>query len=313
MKDILAYLRLVRITNLLIIVLTQYFFRFFIILPLYKIENIIPPTSNLFFLFLVLSTVLLAAAGYAINDYFDMRIDHINKPDKMVLGKIIPRRMAILLHGIFTGFGILFSFIAAYMIGSLKLGFISIIVAYTLWQYSHKFKASFITGNLIIALSSAFVVFIVWLFEFYAQVNTGRALYRGENFLNFFMLAYLFFAFVTSFIREIIKDIEDIEGDSKVGRQTIPVKLGINKTKNITYSLALLNILFLGLMVYKLFHFNNFYILNYYLIFLAALFVYLMLLIKKAKEKPDYSFASMYIKIIIFAGLLSMQLIYIIN
>jgi len=313
MKDILAYLRLVRITNLIIIVLTQYFFRYFIILPLYKLENVVPPTGSLFFFFLVMSTVFLAAAGYAINDYFDMRIDHINKPDKMLLGKIIPRRMAILIHGVLTGAGILLSFIAAFMIGSLKLGFVSVIIAFTLWQYSHKFKASFITGNIIIALTSAFVVFIVWLFEFYAQVNTGHALLRGKAFLDFFMLAYLFFAFVTSLIREIIKDIEDIEGDGRVGRQTIPVKLGINKTKVISSVLVMLNILFLGLMVFKLFNFHSFKILCYYLIFLAGLFVYLLFLINKAKEKSDYSFASMYVKIIMFAGLLSMQLIYILN
>jgi len=309
MKEIVAYFKLVRITNLIIIVLTQYFFRHFIILPLYKLNNIIPPTGDLYFLFLVLSTVLLAAAGYAINDYFDMRIDHINKPERMLLGRVIPRRMAILIHGVFTGAGILFSFIAAYMIGSLKLGFISVIVAFTLWQYSHKFKASFITGNVVISLSSAFVVFIVWLFEFYAQVNTGRAIFNGKDFLNIFTVAYLFFAFITSMIREIIKDVEDIEGDRRVGRQTIPVKLGIYKTKIISSILIMLNILFLGILVFRLFHFPSFNIFNYYLIFLAALFVYLLILVKKAKDKTDYSFASMYIKVIMIAGLLSMQLI----
>ncbi len=116
MKDLWAYLRLIRITNLLIIVLTQYFFRHFIIIPLYKFENVIPPTDEIYFLFLVLSTVFIAAAGYAINDYFDMRIDRINKPDRMLLGKIIPRRMAILIHATFTGLGILCSFTAAFMI-----------------------------------------------------------------------------------------------------------------------------------------------------------------------------------------------------
>ena len=309
MKEISAYLKLIRYTNLLIIVLTQYFFRYFVILPLYRAEEVIPPTSNLFFLCLVLSTVFIAAAGYAINDYFDMRVDHINKPDKMLLGKVIPRRMAILIHGVFTGLGIFLSFVAAFMIGSWKLGFFSIVIAYTLWQYSFKFKASFITGNVVIALFSAFVIFIVWLFELYAQMNTGQALILGKKFFTFFMLAYMFFAFITSLIREIIKDIEDIEGDTRIGCNTIPIKLGIQKAKTISYVLTVLNMLFLGILALKFF--SRLDLLSYYFIFLIFLFGYLILLIKRAKEKADYSYTSIYIKVIMFAGLLSMQLIYI--
>jgi len=309
MREILSYLKLIRYTNLIIIVLTQYFFRYFVIIPLYKAEEVIPPTSNLFFLLLVVSTVFIAAAGYAINDYFDMRVDHINKPEKMLLGRIIPRRMAILIHGVFTGLGIFLSFVAAFMIGAWKLGFISVIIAYTLWQYSHKFKASFITGNVIIALFSAFVIFIVWLFELYAQMNTGHALILGKNFFTYFMLAYMFFAFITSLVREIIKDIEDIEGDTRVGCETIPIKLGIQKAKTISYALTFLNMAFLGILAYLfLFRFN---LLSLYFIFLIILFAYLLMQIKKAKEKEDYSYTSIYIKVIMFAGLLSMQLIYI--
>jgi len=311
MKDFWAYLRLIRITNLIIIVLTQYFFRHFIIIPLYKLENVVPPSGEIYFLFLVLSTVFIAAAGYAINDYFDMRIDRINKPDKMLLGKIIPRRMAILIHGIFTGAGILCSFIAAFMIGSWKLGFISIIIAFTLWQYSHKFKAAFITGNFIIALSSAFVVFIVWLFEIYAQMNSGQAIIIGVKFFYFFAFAYAIFAFLTSIIREIIKDIEDIEGDRKVGCKTIPIKLGTKKAKIIINLFVAVSIMFILLIMFKLSFFPKFNLLLYYLGLLIALFVYLLFMLFKATEKSDFSFLSLYLKIIMFAGLLSMQLIFI--
>jgi len=311
MKQLTAYLRLIRSTNLLIIIFTQYFLRHFIILPIYNFEGIQPPTGPLFFLFLVLSTVCIAAAGYAINDYFDMRVDRINKPDKMILGKIIPRRMAILIHGIGTGLGILFSFIAAFMIGEWKLGVISIIIAYGLWQYSHKFKASYITGNFVIALFSAFVVFIVWLFEIYAQINSTTILIKNKTFFDAFIMAYLFFAFITSFIREIIKDIEDIEGDRRVGCKTIPIQLGIKKAKLITYVLSLINIIFLITIAVKAYSYPSLKLLTYYMLFLVVLYMYEIFLIFKAKEKPDFSYISMFIKIIMFAGVLTMQLIYI--
>jgi len=311
MNNLVAYLKLVRYTNLIIIVLTQYFFRHFIVLPLYRMENIVPPTGELYFFILVLSTLLIAAAAYAINDYFDMRVDRINKPDKMLLGKIIPRRMAILLHGVCTGLGILLSFIAAFMIGSWKLGFISAIIAFALWQYSFKFKASFITGNFIIALFSSFVIFIVWLFEFYAQINSGYALISGKVIFNSFMLACMFFAFVISFMREIIKDIEDIEGDRRVGCQTIPIKIGIKNSKNILYLFSFINILFLALISLNLFALQRFVLLGYYLIFLIALMIYQNYLIYKANEKADFSYLSIYVKIIMLAGVFSMQLIYI--
>ncbi len=311
MKEFLAYLKLIRYTNLIIIVLTQYFFRHFILLPLYRLEDVVPPMGELTFFLLVLSTVLIAAAGYAINDYFDMRVDHINKPDKMILGKIIPRRMAILIHGFFTGAGILLSFIAAFMVGSWKLGLVSVIITYMLWRYSHRYKASFITGNFVIALFSAFVMFIVWLYEFYAQLNTGQAIILWKGLLNTFLFLYLFFAFLTSFIREIVKDIEDIEGDRRVGCETIPIKLGIPKAKKVIYSMIGLMLLFLGLMTTIVFLKPHYNLLGFYLAFLILLFAYMLSLVIKAKEKQDYSFLSMYIKIVMLAGIFTMQLVYI--
>ncbi len=306
-----AYLRLVRITNLLIIVLSQYFFRHFIILPLYGFEHTVPAMSEPIFLMLVFSTVFIAAGAYAINDYFDMRIDRINKPDKMILGRLIPRRAAILLHAVFTTLGILLSIMAAYLVGAWKLSFISIIIAFTLWMYSFKYKASFLTGNLIIAVLSSLVFFIVWLFDIYAQMQTGRAILTGGNFLKGFLMIYLSFAFLTSFIREIIKDIEDYNGDKKVGCRSLPIVWGVNTAKWVSMALTALSIVLLVVVVYMLQKFEIFKLLKYYMGLIGFMFFYLLFIIRKATEKHDFSFISNYIKVIMFAGLLSMQLIYI--
>lgn len=311
MKDMMAYLKLMRYPNLLIIVLTQYFYKYFIIEPLYRSEGIANSPGGHYFIFLVLSTVCIAAAGYAINDYFDMRVDRINKPDRMLLGRIIPRRMAILIHIIGTTLGILFGFVAAFMVGEWKLGLISAVIAFTLWQYSHKFKASFITGNFVIAVFSAFVVFIVWLYEFYAQTHTGEALLKGKFFFDMFMLTYIFFAFATSFIREIVKDTEDIEGDRRVGCRTIPIELGVPRAKIIIFVFTGIVMLFLSFIAFKVYSYPALKLVVYYLGVLLALFAYLFIQVVRAQEKSDYSFISMYLKIIMLAGVFTMQLIYI--
>ncbi|OPZ98398.1 MAG: prenyltransferase [Bacteroidetes bacterium ADurb.Bin408] len=122
---------------------------------------------------------------------------------------------------------------------------------------------------------------------------------------------YLFFAFLTSFIREIVKDIEDIEGDRRVGCETIPIKLGIPKAKKVIYSMIGLMLLFLGLMTTIVFLKPHYNLLGFYLAFLILLFAYMLSLVIKAKEKQDYSFLSMYIKIVMLAGIFTMQLVYI--
>lgn len=259
---------------------------------------------------LVLSTVFIAAGAYAINDYFDMRIDRINKPQKMILGRIIPRRIAIFSHALLTGAGILLSLIVSFYIGAWKLSLISVVIAFTLWMYSFKYKASFLTGNLIIAFLSAFVFVIVWIFEVYAQINTGQAIIRGTNFLNGFLLIYISFAFLTSLTREIMKDIEDIEGDKRVGCQSLPIVWGINRAKWAGIIISAIAILLIVFVIIIMQNFKFFSLLKYYLGVIALLFLYLIFIIRKAKEKTDFSFISLYIKVIMFAGLLSMQLIY---
>jgi len=311
MRQITAYLKLFRITNLLIIVMSQYFFRHFIILPLYAMEGITPPLNAVLFAMIVVSTVCIAAGAYAINDYFDMRIDRINKPQKMILGRLIPRRFAILSHGVLTVIGVLLSLTAAYLIGSWKLGIISLVIATALWFYSFKYKASFLTGNFIIALLSAFVFFIVWLYEFYAQIHTGQTYLRNAQFFNNIMLFFVAFSFITSLIREIIKDIEDIEGDRRVGCKTLPIVWGIKKAHLTSLILSGLNIIMLIIIAFITLKYNKFFLLRYYLLFIAALFIYLLNLILKAKKKDDYGFISMMLKVIMLAGIFIMQLIYI--
>ena len=187
--------------------------------------------SDLNFALLVLSTVLIAAAGYIINDYFDMRADRINKPDKMSIGRKISRRTAIVLHWLFNIIGVLLGAYIALRMHVWKLGILNLIVSVTLWFYSTNFKRQLLTGNIVISLLSALVLIVVWLFEFYA-VNTNTDTIRDMiTVFRSIIMPYFIFAFLISLVREMIKDIEDMEGDIKIFCRTFPIVYGVEKTR----------------------------------------------------------------------------------
>jgi 4-hydroxybenzoate polyprenyltransferase len=173
MNPIIAFIKLIRLPNLIIIVLTQYAIRYGII---YAILNSVSDDvevsllmSNLDFFLLCLSTVMIAAAGYIINDYFDVRVDRVNRPDKIIVGKHLKRRIAMGSHVIINSIAIIIAGYLAYKIGDWKLIFIQLLAAGALWYYSIIFKKQVLIGNIIVALLAALVPFVAGLYELLLQ------------------------------------------------------------------------------------------------------------------------------------------------
>ena len=306
------FFKLIRIQNLAIIALTQYLFRYVILIPLMKLEPVIPMLSNISFALLVLSTLLIAAGGYAINDYFDIRIDRINKPDKIIVGKHISRRKTMLTHIIFNIIAVIIGAYVSYKAGSIKLVVILIIMMTILWMYSLKFKSYFFVGNILVAFSTAMTIAIVWIYDLYAIHYTGQ-FFTGEInvFLCFITWSYVLFSFVISLLREIVKDIEDIEGDRKTGCTTIPVVIGIKNTKYFLLSISAITIIGISYVLYEIYFMQFLKILFWYaIIFLLLPFFFMVYTIITAKNKEDYSFLSSIIKFIMVAGVISMILIF---
>ncbi|HNW98876.1 MAG TPA: geranylgeranylglycerol-phosphate geranylgeranyltransferase [Bacteroidales bacterium] len=271
-------------------------------------EHISPAFSHFDFALLVLSTVLIAAAGYAINDYFDIRSDRINRPDKIVIGKHLSRRFAMLIHTIFNIVAVLIGTYLSYKVHSYKLAPIFIIISILLWLYSVKYKSYFLVGNIIVAFVSAFTIIIVWLFDMYALRLSGQAIIANYRLLNFFLWAYISYSFATSLIREIIKDIEDFEGDAKCGCSTLPVVMGVSKTKYVLIgiiTIVIASLVYIDIIIYPL----HFAIIFWYILLLLVLpFVYMIYVVIIAKDKSDYSFLSNISKFIMIAGAASMAL-----
>ncbi|MEP7107908.1 MAG: geranylgeranylglycerol-phosphate geranylgeranyltransferase [Ferruginibacter sp.] len=313
MKLFSAFFRLIRWPNLVFIVLTQLLFFYCIIIPSLPVsyyQQKFKLTPGLFYL-LVTASVLIAAAGYIINDYFDINIDQVNKPARMVVQKIIKRRWAIFLHLLITLSGLALS---AYV--SLKTSLVIIIAnlacTLLLWVYSTTFKKRLLAGNIIISGLTAWTVLVL-----YFATNTKLTLTpglpsevaAGMHRIYKFAALYAGFAFIISLIREVVKDIEDMEGDARYNCKTMPIVWGVPATKVFVGVWLVVLIGALGIV--------QFYVLQIGW-WLSALYVFLLviipllLILKKfyqAQTTAQYRHISKMIKFVMLTGIFSIILI----
>ena len=304
MNIFFGFFKLIRWPNLVFIVLTQVFFYFFIITPIYK-EGV--PFGTGILTLICLCSLFIAAAGYIINDYFDLNIDLVNKPERLIIGNVISRRWAILFHIILSILGIV---ISLYI--SLRSNFIilfgNILSVLLLWLYSTTFKKKLLIGNIVISLLTAWVIIIVFLalnksFIFYSPNNLKlHRVFRFE-------ILYASFAFIISLVREVIKDIEDIEGDSKYGCQTMPIVWGIPVSKVFC---AVWIVVLAGALIAL-----QFYILQlgwwifsiYTFIFVILPLIKILVDLYNAGMIADYTRLSSLVKLVMFTGIMCMILL----
>lgn len=233
MKLIAAFFRLIRWSNLVFIAVTQLLFYFCIVQRVIKT----PATSGFgfkLFVYLVIASVLIAAAGYIINDYFDRNIDQVNKPARLVIDKVIKRRWAIALHIVLSLFGIALCFYIDIKGPTYWLGIANLACVLLLFGYSVTLKKKLFFGNILISALTSWVIVVVYLCYASPIMNVETVSKMDPTVLTrFTRLAFLYagFAFVISLIREVVKDMEDLEGDSKYGCRTMPVAWGIPATK----------------------------------------------------------------------------------
>ncbi|MBA4257612.1 MAG: ubiquinone biosynthesis protein UbiA [Chitinophaga sp.] len=304
MKLISAFLRLVRWPNLVFIIITQFLFEWCIYARVYPIEF---ESSNHFqFLFILLASVLIAAAGYIINDYFDQNIDQINKPDKMVVNTIINRRWVIFWHMVLSLAGLFFTMLALpiQLYWHLVLGNLGAILL--LWVYSTNFKKQLLIGNIIISLLTAWVILILFFAKFPLLLN--ELLLVDHDKVRFFRLSILYasFAFIISLVREVIKDMEDIEGDQKYGCTTMPIVWGIRASK--VFVAVWMVVLIAALIILQ------FYVLGLgwwqsALYCFVLIILPLLVILKKlyqANSPESFHTVSTWIKLVMFTGIVSM-------
>jgi 4-hydroxybenzoate polyprenyltransferase len=234
----LAFLKLVRIQNLLLLILLQYFLREFLIRPMLGSFGHELLLSDMDFFLLVLSSVLIASGGYIINDYFDLRIDYVNRPGDVVVGKSVRRRVAMMMHLLLSGAGIAIGFYLAWRTHIQALCLVHPLTVGLLWFYSTDYKRQLIIGNLIISLLSIFPIGLVLLFEpqlfkVYVSADNGISVLIFKV-VGFFSMV----AFLISLMFALVKDLEDMEGDIVLNCRTIPIVWGERVSKMIYLALA---------------------------------------------------------------------------
>ena len=312
-ENLMAVTQLIRLPNILIIILIQLLLRYCIILPMMYPGHSGSVTMPGDFLILIVVTVLVAIGGYVINDYFDVKIDSINRPEKQVVNKLISPKGAIKLHIILNVIAILLGFYLSYRVRAVSFGFIFPFLSGLLWIYSAKYKRMFLWGNFIVSFLSAFVILIVWLFEFFWLRLNAASFVDAIPIIpqvNYIFLGYALFAFLVSMVREIIKDMEDTEGDLACGCKTLPVVLGLTKTRFIVAVIIIATILLLGYTQLILYRLNLLMVFWYFLVTVQTGVIYLLIKLFHARDKQDFHILSNLCKLIMVAGILSLEIIF---
>lgn len=311
----MVWLRLVRWQNLIIVFLTQLLAWGCVIWPMrhYSPVPLVLRWNN--FCWLSISTVLIAAAGYIINDYFDVKIDMINRPEKLILEKRIPMKWAIVVHTILNGIAIFLGLIVAKRAGHYSFIALQLTCSLLLWLYSTTFKRQFVTGNVVVSLLTALTIVALMLYEnairFYLGqdffIETGYALIPNPVWV---LGTYAYFAFMLTWMREIVKDMEDFKGDAEQGCVTMPIKWGLLRSARFAQVLGLLTVIPLAIGAIKLLK-EEWYTLGIYTLVGLALpiLIWMYYLPQKATTK-HYGKESRYLKIIMVLGIVSLVIYY---
>ncbi len=302
-----TFLTLIRFPNLLMIAFIQYMMRYAVILPLAQSHGVEFQLSDFDFFCLVFSTMCTAAAGYAINDYFDVKTDKINRPGKVVVGRKISRRRTMMTHIVFCALGILLGGYVTWKAGIPELVLVYIMVAGMLWLYSSIYKRQFLIGNIIVALFSALVPMMALLDIPPIYRENGQLLLdEGANldFAVFWILGVAVFAFLTTLSREIVKDAEDFEGDVAYGCRSLPIVLGDRCTKWTIIGINMVIVAMLGIVYgYFLRHVANCFSFFYILLLLVIPIVFISWKVHKAAGNDDYRRVGDWMKLVMLAGI----------
>lgn len=310
--------RLIRLSNLAIVWGTQMLTWCCLLLPLSAITGqplfLTAPKA----LLLSLSTVLIAAGRYVINDYFDVKIDAINRPEKSLIGKDINPKAAILMHNFCNIAGLIIAALLAYQLNSPAAFAIPFTSTILLWFYSTHFKRQYMIGNVVVASLTAMSIAIFIAYEPLAQqyLSTVRLVtIEGTQKLNpvWILLVYSFFAFMLTWIREIIKDMEDFKGDAEDGCVTMPIKIGLQRTIRFVRVLTVLTLIPVLVAVVYLFARSWWALGAYALLALAAPLAYMGIQVGKAMTQQHFAHYSKYLKVLMLLGIFTLILYYFIQ
>ena len=297
-----AFFNLIRWKNLLLIALLQFLIKYYLLSD-FSFQTIL---SNSLFYILVFATITITAAGYIINDIIDIKVDAINKPNKVIIDNKISIPNAKKLYFLLTSIGILAGIYVSIKVDKPLFSLCFIAISLLLYTYSKYLKGKVLIGNIVVSLLLAFSILILLFFDIPIKMNSMQwSLYLK---IQFVIIIYAVFAFLLNFIREIIKDIEDIDGDYNEELKTFPIIFGRKRARNFVIFISVITIYLL------IFIISNFLKIKTIPFAYIGVFVFLPLLyftykLWNSKTKKQYSFLSKLLKIIILLGIISIPIL----
>jgi 4-hydroxybenzoate polyprenyltransferase len=294
----LTFFKIIRWPNVLLTILTQLVIVHGMLIP----SNVIPALNGWQLLLLIVATALLTASGNVINDIFDVEIDKVNKPEKLLVTKRISEKNAYNLYFVLTILAVGCGFILSNSIDKPILSSIFIVVAFLLYLYASSLKAMLLIGNVVISILVALVILITGIFELFPSITPEtQTTYR---FLMERLLEFALMAFLINLIREWVKDCEDVNGDKVGGRNTLAIVLGRTRAAKMISICILAIVILLGWYVYEFIYLND--IATYYFIFLImGPLMFVMIKLWTAQSSKEFHLLSTILKIVLLLGIFS--------
>ena len=300
----MKYLKLIRYQNLLLLAFMQLIFRYGFL----KFQNIFLSLNDWQYGLLVLATVLIAAAGYVINDILDQETDYDNDKGNVIVGKLISEKAAYNFYFVLNITGVCIGYYLASVIHKPSFAGAFIIISATLYMYATSLKQMLLIGNIVVALLLSFSVIIIGLFDLLPATYEGNQREMGVMFS--ILIDYAIFAFIINLIREIVKDMEDVEGDYNNGMNTLAIAIGLGKTSKIVGVLGIIaTSILLWYINSNLMSSKLYYTVIYGLLFVVAPMIFFVVKVWNAKSKEEFRLLSTVLKWIIFFGILSILVV----
>lgn len=299
------FLNLIRWKNLLMIALVQILIKYALLLPFYDSYGVITTLETLQFALLVFATVCIAAGGYVINDIYDIESDEVNKPERVIVGKHISEKIALRSFIILNVIGVGIGFYLSNVIGKSGFFVLFFMASALLYLYASYLKQILLVGNIVVSLVVALSLLLVGFFELLPVINSENR--EVQIFFFKLILDYAIFAFMINLIRELVKDIEDIDGDYKAGIQTLPIVVGRDRANKIVFILSLIPLFFIIYYVIT-YLFKQQLFVWYFLILIIAPLIYVTIKLFSAEQKSHYKHISLILKLVMLTGMLSMAI-----
>ncbi|WP_299382131.1 geranylgeranylglycerol-phosphate geranylgeranyltransferase [uncultured Lacinutrix sp.] len=294
-------LNLIRWKNLLMITVVQLLVKY-ALFPAFAMDLTLSPLN---FFLLIIATLAIAAGGYIINDIYDIETDTINKPNKVIVGKKITESSANKLYILFTFIGVCIGFYLSHKVGRPPFFGLFVIIAAALYVYASYLKQIAVAGNIIVSILVALSLLIVGIFELIPAMTIENETVQST--MLEILTDFAIFAFLINFIREIVKDIQDVDGDHKVGMQTLPILFGKARTSKVTMGLTLITI---AIIIYYITTFLYMHVaaIAYFLITVVGPLIYIAIKMFTAETNNHFKHISFMLKIVMITGMLSMAL-----